>query len=66
VRASGLRSGREIAEELGTVLDGGDSGPVLRRDALLSRTVEAYKFFYPTVLNFEALEEYGAHVNRDS
>jgi hypothetical protein len=39
----------------------------IRRDALLNRAVEAYKFFYPTVsmlLNFEALEEYGAHANR--
>ena len=39
----------------------------IRRDALLNRAVEAYKFFYPTVsmlLNFEALEQYGAHRNR--
>ncbi len=39
----------------------------IRRDALLSRAVEAYKFFYPTVsmlLNFEALAEYGAAANR--
>lgn len=39
----------------------------IRRDALLNRAVEAYKFFYPTVLmllNFEALEQYGAHANR--
>lgn len=39
----------------------------IRRDALMSRAVEAYKFFYPTVsmvLNFEALEEYGAAANR--
>ena len=39
----------------------------IRRDALLSRAVEAYKFFYPTlsmVLNFEALKQYGAEVNR--
>lgn len=39
----------------------------IRREALLNRAVEAYKFFYPTVsmlLNFEALEQYGAPVNR--
>jgi hypothetical protein len=39
----------------------------IRREALLNRAVEAYKFFYPTVsmlLNFEALEEYGAHANQ--
>lgn len=39
----------------------------IRRDALLNRAVEAYKFFYPTVsmqLNFEALEDLGAHANR--
>lgn len=39
----------------------------IRRDALLNRAVEAYKFFYPTVsmlLNFEALEQYGAHANQ--
>jgi hypothetical protein len=39
----------------------------IRRDALLNRAVEAYKFFYPTlsmVLNFEALDEYGARPNR--
>ncbi|GAB3583197.1 DUF1254 domain-containing protein [Leifsonia lichenia] len=39
----------------------------IRREALLSRAVEAYKFFYPTLsmqLNFEALEKYGAQVNR--
>ena len=39
----------------------------IRREALLGRAVEAYKFFYPTVsmqLNFEALEELGAPVNR--
>ncbi|MEV0355690.1 DUF1254 domain-containing protein [Nocardia sp. NPDC050697] len=39
----------------------------IRREALLNRAVEAYKFFYPTVsmqLNFEALEELGAPMNR--
>jgi hypothetical protein len=39
----------------------------IRRDALLNRAVEAYKFFYPTLsmlLNFEALDEYGARANR--
>jgi hypothetical protein len=39
----------------------------IRRDALLGRAVEAYKFFYPTVsmlLNFEALDEIGAKPNR--
>jgi hypothetical protein len=39
----------------------------IRRDALLTRAIEAYKFFYPTVsmvLNFEALEQYGAQANR--
>jgi hypothetical protein len=39
----------------------------IRREALLGRAVEAYKFFYPTLsmaLNFEALEEYGARANR--
>lgn len=39
----------------------------IRREALLNRAIEAYKFFYPTVsmaLNFEALEEYGARANR--
>jgi hypothetical protein len=39
----------------------------IRRDALLNRAVEAYKFFYPTLsmlLNFEALEQYGAKPNR--
>ena len=39
----------------------------IRREALLNRAVEAYKFFYPTVsmlLNFEALEDYGAPANR--
>jgi hypothetical protein len=39
----------------------------IRRDALVNRAVEAYKFFYPTVsmlLNFEALEQYGAPANR--
>jgi hypothetical protein len=39
----------------------------IRREALLNRAVEAYKFFYPTVsmaLNFEALDEYGAPANR--
>jgi hypothetical protein len=39
----------------------------IRREALLNRAVEAYKFFYPTVsmqLNFEALEDLGAPVNR--
>ncbi len=38
----------------------------IRREALLNRAVEAYKFFYPTVsmaLNFEAIEEYGAAAN---
>ena len=38
----------------------------IRRDALLNRAVEAYKFFYPTVsmaLNIEALDEYGARAN---
>ena len=39
----------------------------IRRDALLNRAVEAYKFFYPTlsmVLNFEALTRYGAEANK--
>ena len=39
----------------------------IRRAALANRAVEAYKFFYPTVsmvLNFEALEQYGAKANR--
>lgn len=39
----------------------------IRRDALLNRAVEAYKFFYPTVsmvLNFESIEELGAPANR--
>jgi hypothetical protein len=39
----------------------------IRRVALLSRATEAYKFFYPTVsmvLNFEALDRYGAAANR--
>lgn len=39
----------------------------IRREALLNRAIEAYKFFYPTVsmvMNFEALEKYGAEVNR--
>ncbi|MEU8900402.1 DUF1254 domain-containing protein [Nocardia sp. NPDC048505] len=39
----------------------------IRKEALRNRAVEAYKFFYPTVsmqLNFEALEELGAPVNR--
>jgi hypothetical protein len=39
----------------------------IRRDALMNRAVEAYKFFYPTVsmkLNFEALIENGAEPNR--
>jgi hypothetical protein len=39
----------------------------IRRDALLNRAVEAYKFFYPTVsmtLNFDALQEYGARPNQ--
>lgn len=39
----------------------------IRRDALLTRAVEAYKFFYPTismVLNFETLAEHGAQANR--
>ncbi len=39
----------------------------IRREALLNRAVEAYKFFYPLVsmqLNFEALEDLDAHVNR--
>ena len=39
----------------------------IRREALLNRAVEAYKFFYPTVsmvLNFETLDECGAHPNR--
>ena len=38
----------------------------IRRDALLNRAVEAYDFFYPTVsmlLNFEALEQYGARTS---
>lgn len=38
----------------------------IRREALLNRAVEAYKFFYPTVsmmLNFEALDQYGAKAN---
>lgn len=38
----------------------------IRREALLNRAVEAYKFFYPTLsmlLNFEALEQYGANAN---
>lgn len=39
----------------------------IRRDALLNRAIEAYKFFYPTLsmmLNFEALDEIGAQRNR--
>lgn len=39
----------------------------IRREALLQRAVEAYKFFYPTVsmqLNFEALDQFGAAANR--
>ncbi|WP_372969011.1 DUF1214 domain-containing protein [Microbacterium sp.] len=39
----------------------------IRREALLNRAVEAYKFFYPTVsmvLNYESLEELGAPANR--
>lgn len=39
----------------------------IRRDALLNRAVEAYKFFYPTVsmiLNFDAFTEYGGVPNR--
>src|SRR3954447_1771613 len=39
----------------------------IRHDGLLSRAVEAYKFFYPTlsmVMNFEALEACGAKANR--
>ena len=39
----------------------------IRREALLNRAVEAYKFFYPTVsmqLNFEALDELGAPGNQ--
>lgn len=39
----------------------------IRRQSLLNRAVEAYKFFYPTVsmvMNFEALDTYGAAVNR--
>ncbi|MDH6677291.1 hypothetical protein M2284_001489 [Rhodococcus sp. LBL1] len=39
----------------------------IRRDALLNRAVEAYKFFYPSVsmlLNFEALDRYRAEANR--
>ena len=39
----------------------------IRRDALVNRAIEAYKFFYPTlsmVLNFEALDEYGARANQ--
>jgi hypothetical protein len=39
----------------------------IRREALLSRAVEAYKFFYPTVsmkLNFEALRDLDAVANR--
>ncbi len=38
----------------------------IRRDALLNRAVEAYKFFYPTVsmvMNFESLAKNGAPVN---
>src|ERR1700709_2585572 len=38
----------------------------IRREALLNRAVEAYKFFYPTLsmlLNFEALDKYGAKAN---
>jgi hypothetical protein len=39
----------------------------IRREALLNRATEAYKFWYPTLsmlLNFEALEQYGAAANR--
>ncbi len=39
----------------------------IRREALLSRAIETYKFFYPTLsmlLNFEALDEYGAVANK--
>lgn len=39
----------------------------IRRESLLNRAVEAYKFFYPTVsmvMNFEALGENGADANR--
>lgn len=39
----------------------------IRRDALLIRAIEAYKFFYPTVsmvMNYEALEKNGAEANR--
>ncbi|GAB08823.1 hypothetical protein GOARA_021_00600 [Gordonia araii NBRC 100433] len=38
----------------------------IRREALLNRAIEAYKFFYPTVsqqMNFEALVKYGAPAN---
>lgn len=39
----------------------------IRRDAVLNRAVEAYKFFYPTVsmaLNFDGLARYGAALNQ--
>lgn len=39
----------------------------IRRDALLVRAIEAYKFFYPTVsmvMNYEALVTNGAEANR--